>query len=806
MSNNFSKHPSKIDLVTEAYFNKSSYYFFLTVDTLTIILLNYLLVTSTFYKIFFFVATSTPLVVTDFIMTLLAYHFFPKSQEVFFAKQTSSSLVFLVISGILNAIYKVRFELIMLPLVIELFYKLLVSFFFWSYWKTNAIATIFNIILLSCLTFLIHNKVETKLTSFLVTHLVLSVVLIVNNFYSGVNNEKKHQLVVNNFMERNYFAKIITNLGVGLIVVKNKQVEVVNNQAKLILKTQHVTFEDILKLFFEISLYPELEANEAFNEIKTSWETDKLEEFLKGLDGSLKIGKLLRDEVTLEVEATYLKSKSSFSLLIVDLTKSLETENVKTEMKLKQLFLAKIAHEVKNPILSIMDSLENILELTDHLHFCNLTEIKHSMKFNATLSRSTSSFLVHLLYDFNTYASISNRYVSDQTNDNAKEANLFDTVEYVCGLTQAKIHLSHKSEAIRLDKVLINLPRKITFDEINLKQVLLNLLLNSVKFTSRGVITLIIKSTTNETRTRVQFTIKDTGIGMTEEQLKEALVGYREIPEYTREGSCFGWKIIRQILRKYGSELIIKSVKDVGTEASFAFIYENKDDVSFSENMLSFGSEKSNDESFGKDKGNDKNIDVAKLRKLFEKYPSNIKNHFTINIQGQRKISIEKPDSLFKNKTITNSTPRFYAETLNITDYQSDVKIILICDDDTFIVNSSVKLIEKYKKQTGAKVATAIAVDGINCLNLVNQFHSAKRQIDLLLIDETMPLLNGSEVIVVLRKLFKESKITPFRICSVTAYYDEQTIEQIKQKGADLVFNKPLNYETLTNLMGLEKS
>lgn len=116
-------------------------------------------------------------------------------------------------------------------------------------------------------------------------------------------------------------------------------------------------------------------------------------------------------------------------------------------------------------------------------------------------------------------------------------------------------------------------------DPHRLSQVLINLLANAIKFTPAGSITLMLEiiSATNQ-QTTVSFNVKDTGIGMTEEEQQNlfdrfAQASKRIASEYG--GSGLGLVISRQLVELMGGHLIFKSQKWHGTEFHFNVAYQN---------------------------------------------------------------------------------------------------------------------------------------------------------------------------------------------------------------------------------------
>ena len=113
-----------------------------------------------------------------------------------------------------------------------------------------------------------------------------------------------------------------------------------------------------------------------------------------------------------------------------------------------------------------------------------------------------------------------------------------------------------------------NVPAFIFGDPTRIRQVLINLLGNSVKFTENGKISLTIKTLYNYTNAiTLGFNIKDTGIGMTTEQVDDIHESSTEIIEGGTVG--LGLSVTKQLIQMMNGEIKIYSTQDVGTTFTF---------------------------------------------------------------------------------------------------------------------------------------------------------------------------------------------------------------------------------------------
>jgi len=125
--------------------------------------------------------------------------------------------------------------------------------------------------------------------------------------------------------------------------------------------------------------------------------------------------------------------------------------------------------------------------------------------------------------------------------------------------TQKDILFSYKGD--------IELPECIYADEKRLRQVLINLLGNAIKFTDKGGVTLKVKIINKESQWRLRFQIEDTGVGMSPEQLEKIFLPFEQVGETSRrsQGTGLGLAISKQIAEMMGSTLQVTSTLGEGT-------------------------------------------------------------------------------------------------------------------------------------------------------------------------------------------------------------------------------------------------
>ena len=118
-------------------------------------------------------------------------------------------------------------------------------------------------------------------------------------------------------------------------------------------------------------------------------------------------------------------------------------------------------------------------------------------------------------------------------------------------------------------------------DPVKLRQVLVNLLSNAVKFTNSGMIKVqaTVKETTDDNVT-LSFEVKDSGIGITEEQLRRVFDPFIQAESGTTRkygGSGLGLPITKNIIELMGGTLVVDSIPGVGSKFNFDIIFNTTD-------------------------------------------------------------------------------------------------------------------------------------------------------------------------------------------------------------------------------------
>lgn len=249
------------------------------------------------------------------------------------------------------------------------------------------------------------------------------------------------------------------------------------------------------------------------------------------------------------------------------LAEQLEKERQRADAanKAKTNFLANMSHEIRTPINAVLGMNEMILRETKE---------PNTREYAQDVQGSAKS-LLSIINDILDISKIEAGKLSVITAEYDFSSVMHDVINMI----------SFKAKMKELEfKVVIDetIPAKLLGDDIRLRQILVNLLNNAVKYTEKGTVTLEIKNepSKREDAARIQFCVKDTGIGIKEEDLQKLCTPFERLEEQRNrniEGTGLGMSIVKQLLSLLQSELKVASEYGKESEFSFELIQEIAD-------------------------------------------------------------------------------------------------------------------------------------------------------------------------------------------------------------------------------------
>ena len=286
-----------------------------------------------------------------------------------------------------------------------------------------------------------------------------------------------------------------------------------------------------------------------------SWLVSKYQDYMSNMENAI-IAELVI--IVLLGFAFYLYFKRSNRKLLR------EMDAAKEANKAKSLFLANMSHEVRTPLNSMLGFSELLLNksvnLTDEQkEWCETIEV------SSYLLRDTFNNIM----DFSKIEA-GTLIIEEEWVD---IFSLLDDLVSVC-----RHYLLYKNIRFYVMPS-IAIPRFIKTDHIRLKQVLVNLISNALKFTNEGSVKLTVNHTIDEDGCRLFFEISDTGIGIKKENIKKIFNAFQQIdtgPARKYGGSGLGLSISQNILHAMGSNLEVQSDRS-GSRFYFKLFVKTKE-------------------------------------------------------------------------------------------------------------------------------------------------------------------------------------------------------------------------------------
>lgn len=256
----------------------------------------------------------------------------------------------------------------------------------------------------------------------------------------------------------------------------------------------------------------------------------------------------------------YMTTENPDALLAQQLEK--EKRRADTANEAKTNFLANMSHEIRTPITAVLGMNELILrEARDKV-------IKQYAKDIEGAAKSLLSIINDIL---------------DITKIEAGKLSVISAeYDFATVINDVVNMISFKAKVKELEfRVTIaeEIPGRMMGDDIRLRQILVNLLNNAVKYTHEGTVALEIRmlASEQENMAKLHFCVKDTGIGIKEEDMQKLCMPFERIEEKRNrniEGTGLGMSITKQLLELLGSRLEISSVYGEGSEFSFVLQQE----------------------------------------------------------------------------------------------------------------------------------------------------------------------------------------------------------------------------------------
>ncbi len=280
--------------------------------------------------------------------------------------------------------------------------------------------------------------------------------------------------------------------------------------------------------------------------------------------GAVVVARDITEQKRIEKELTEAKVFAELATLIAE-EAQVKAENAtriaEDALKSKQQFLSNMSHEIRTPMNAIIGFTKVLLK----------TELTAKQKEYLTAIKMSGDALIVLINDILDLAKVdSGKMEFEQT-----PFKLALSISAMLHLFETKIQEKNLELVKEYDS---RIPEVLVGDPVRLHQIILNLVSNAVKFTSKGKITVSVRLLKNdEGSVTIEFGVADTGIGIAENRMEKIFENFQQASSGTSRlygGTGLGLAIAKQLVEKQHGSIRVESVIDIGSTFSFVLTFK----------------------------------------------------------------------------------------------------------------------------------------------------------------------------------------------------------------------------------------
>ncbi|OQW49188.1 MAG: hypothetical protein A4S09_03735 [Proteobacteria bacterium SG_bin7] len=226
----------------------------------------------------------------------------------------------------------------------------------------------------------------------------------------------------------------------------------------------------------------------------------------------------------------------------------------------KSQFLANMSHEIRTPLNGVIGLISILRQST----------LNPTQKEYLDLIEHSSELLLSIINDILEFSKIEAGKVELER----REFNLVKSLEALADVMAPHAYRKGLEFPVMISQ---NIPTKVTGDETRLRQVLLNLIGNAIKFTPTGEVSLSAEliEFNAEKNVKIKFIVKDTGIGIPQDRIGTIFEAFSQVDiSDTRKygGSGLGLTISKEIIQAMNSDIQVLSKEGEGSQFSFELV------------------------------------------------------------------------------------------------------------------------------------------------------------------------------------------------------------------------------------------
>ena len=444
-----------------------------------------------------------------------------------------------------------------------------------------------------------------------------------------------------------------------------------------------------------------------------------------------------------------------------------EKEEAELNAELKSTFLANMSHEIRTPLNAILGMAELILHEEPSDNIMSFANDIHNA------SRGLLSIINDIL-DISKIESGKLRII-------ALHYQLASLLVDVISIIRQQITNDNVALVTFIDA---NVPGELLGDETRIKQILVNLLNNAVKFTQAGQITLRVSVITEGDECQLKFSVEDTGVGIKSEDMQKIFVKFQQVDTKRNrnvEGTGLGLPITQQLIEMMDGTIELESEYGVGSkftvmvrqtvindlpvaqvrdgEMNTVLVYEDRAahlaSVTFALDTLGVDYTLCRDGEHLNELLGEVNCDYVfasapRLEEVKETVKSNRSGTIIVALSddnaapltGSKLLSVSMPMHCIKIANIFNNESSDRQNASHSADFMAPTAQVLVVDDNDVNLKVAAGLLNIY----GIKVDAATG--GVQSVEMMRQ-----KDYDLVFMDHMMPEMDGIEATNEIRKL-----------------------------------------------------
>lgn len=242
-------------------------------------------------------------------------------------------------------------------------------------------------------------------------------------------------------------------------------------------------------------------------------------------------------------------------------------EKARSAERSKSDFLANMSHEIRTPMNAIVGMCELILR----------EDISDEVRENCFNIQNSGRSLLSIINDILDFSKIE----SGKAELIEEPFNIGSTINDVMNMAYTRKGDKNIEIIARVDP---NIPRGLIGDEVRIKQIIINLVTNAVKFTNKGCVRLKVSFSRHSYGINLNVSVKDTGIGISEENLERLFTSFQQVDTKKNrsvEGTGLGLAISKRLVSKMGGFINVSSTYGAGSEFKFVIPLRVSDDEPF---------------------------------------------------------------------------------------------------------------------------------------------------------------------------------------------------------------------------------